>query len=181
MSEPIPWLEDAKVQMRAEQRLGLVLRIPPDQKDRHAFGHAIERLVNSDEPGPRELLETLILVCLDGDSIQEQLPSARPEDTAIAIFADGDPFAGAEIPLRVPAHFARRVQELLQSGIDWARYTASSGRKTRRLPYGVRFGRSGGCGDACDEQPTQVLVRCGMGHSGPQDRSFLKFLSKRPK
>lgn len=76
-------------------------------------------------------------------------------------------------------------QQALRAVID-ASYAASKpGDTGPKLPFGMELGPAqGGCGgDSCQEQApeekmSRVLVACGMARVKPNDRSFLRYLTK---
>lgn len=174
------WFEEAKERMRSERKFGIVIRIPPEAEDRHDLGHRIEKLVDSDTPALREMLDRVVLCFLDSSLIDEHIAGSRAEDTLIAIYADGDPFAGAPFPLHEierEEFLVRTLKELLSNNIVRTHYSQpdqDSGK--RSLPFGIKFGRFSACGDSCLEQPERAVVRCGMARAGRGARAFIKFL-----
>jgi len=92
-----PWFREALGRLAAERRLGLLVRLPEDKEARHAWGHALVELLNSPDPGLRELLAETQLLCLETSSARALIGGARPDDDLILIDAQGYALDGVRL------------------------------------------------------------------------------------
>lgn len=88
---PAPaWLETALGRLRAEDRPGLLFRVPGGKEQRCELGHAITwHLLNSKDPDVHEVLLEAPILCLDAAVVQDRFRGARAADTLILVDGDG--------------------------------------------------------------------------------------------
>lgn len=129
------WLADALRRLRAEDRPGLVLRVPAGKDARCGLGHAISwHLLSRGDADVHEVLAEAALLCLDSDVLQSGIRGARPADTLVLI--DGDGFAVDGLPFKPDedwANFVPSARALLH-GPGGRRLADRAARARKRVP-----------------------------------------------
>jgi len=87
-------LIDALARMRAENKHGVVIRIPSSPERRHNPGHGLAYALSQDRIETREAFSEVVIVCLESRVVQTSIASAGSDHDLILFNEDGRAEAG---------------------------------------------------------------------------------------
>ncbi len=129
------WLADALRRLRADGRLGLVVRLPAAKDARCGIGHAISYyLLTEPNPDVHEVLAEAAILCLDSDALQASIRGVRPADTLVLVDGEGFAVDGlAFTPKENWTNFVASARALLH-GPGGTRLAERAAQARRRAP-----------------------------------------------
>ena len=121
-AEP-PWAPEALARMKAEDRLGLALRIPREPEQRCWLGHLLTDLLNPRDLLSRETRSAVLILCFEEEAFYSRYP-INPENLgALLLNPDGIPLEGRPRILKPYDELWKSFRALVE-GADGARFRA---------------------------------------------------------